>query len=58
VQHLLEEALQRGQMPLAKIRNRTKVWFVPGREHAEGHVLNQPALNSPRREDADTLGAC
>jgi hypothetical protein len=54
-QHLLEEALQRGKVPLTEIRDRPKVRLVPGREHTKRHVLDQAALDPARREHADAV---
>jgi len=54
-QHLLEEALQRGKVPLTEIRDRPKVRLVPGREHTKRHVPDQAALDPTRREHADAV---
>ena len=55
-QHLLEEALQGGQVRLPEIGDGAKVRGIAGRQHAKRHVLEQPALDPARREDPDAVG--
>jgi hypothetical protein len=55
-QHLLEEAIQGDQVGLPEIGDGAKVRGIPGRQYAKRHVLEQPPLDPPRGEDADTVG--
>lgn len=55
-QDLLEEAPQRRQMLLAKVADRAKVRLIPGGQDAKRDVFAQPAIDLPRREDANAVG--